>query len=132
MGSSGATDGTLLVPDYFLLLLAQAVDAEAHDIAGLEIPGRLHSHADTGRRAGGDDVARHQREELREIGDEVEHPEHHGRRRTVLHPLAVDLEPEMEVLRVLHLIRGREPGAQRAERVVGLALGPLARTFGLE
>src|SRR5438046_1433804 len=73
----------LLIPYHGLLLLAETLDAEAHDVAGLEEPLRLHAHADAGRRAGSDDVARHEGEELREIGDDMVDAEHHGRGRAV-------------------------------------------------
>jgi len=38
----------------------------------------------------------------------------------------------MEILRVLHLVGGHQPGPDGAEGVVGLALGPLAGAFDLE
>src|SRR5262249_22255098 len=55
-----------LEADDLLALLAEPLDAERHDVAGLE-PDRvgLHAERDAGRRAGGDDVARLHHEELR-------------------------------------------------------------------
>ena len=47
-----------LVAHDLLLLFAEPVDAEPHDVAGLQEALRLHAHADARWRAGGDDVAR--------------------------------------------------------------------------
>ena len=58
--------------------------------------------------------------------------EHHGLGRPVLHPLAIELEPQFEFLRVPDLIGRYQPRADRAESVIGLALGPLAGALGLE
>src|SRR5215470_12955558 len=55
--------------DDFLALLAQTIDTERDDIADIEEGLRLHAEADAGRRARGEDVARQQRQELRDIGD---------------------------------------------------------------
>src|SRR5437667_392128 len=46
----------LPIPHHGLLLLAETLDAEAHDVAGLEEALRLHARADAGRRAVGDAV----------------------------------------------------------------------------
>src|SRR6266702_876762 len=51
--------------DDLLALLAEAVDAERHDVADIEEGRRLHAGADAGRGAGGDDVAGLERQELR-------------------------------------------------------------------
>jgi hypothetical protein len=62
-----------------LLLLAQSVDAETHHVAGFQkFRLRLEAQADAGRRAGDDDVARLQHEELRAVPDEVRNAEYHG------------------------------------------------------
>ena len=53
-----------------LPLLAQALDAEFHHIAGLQEHRRLHAQPDAGRRAGRNDVAGMQRHELVEVGHE--------------------------------------------------------------
>ena len=52
--------------------------------------------------------------------------------RAVLAALAVDFEPQPQVLRVGHFVFGHQPGADRAERVAALALVPLAAAFDLE
>ena len=51
--------------------------------------------------------------------------------RAVLHHLAVQFQPEVELLGVLHFIARDEPRADGAEAVGGFALGPLAGAFGL-
>src|SRR6478735_6382172 len=110
-----------------LLLLAQSVDAETHHVAGFQkFRLRLKARANTGRRAGDDDVARLQHEELRAVPDEVRNAEYHGAGRALLPALAVDREPHVEPLRVPDLVLGDEPGAERAERLAALPLGPLA------
>src|SRR5262247_2214992 len=63
--------------DAALLLLAQAGDAEAHLVAGLEVARRLLAHADAGRRAGGDDVAGQQRHEVADVAHQVVDREDH-------------------------------------------------------
>ena len=68
-----------------LLLLAQSVDAETHHVAGFQkFRLRLEAQANAGRRAGDDDVARLQHEELRTVPDEVRNAEYHGAGRTLL------------------------------------------------
>src|SRR5690242_7239394 len=62
-GGPGAAERALALNDA-LLLLAQALDAEPHGLAGLEeYRRRLLAGADAGRRPRGDDVARIQHEE---------------------------------------------------------------------
>lgn len=39
-----------------LLLFAQALNTQAHDVAFFQKCGRFHAQSDTGRRAGGDDI----------------------------------------------------------------------------
>ena len=50
----------------------------------------------------------------------------------VLAALAVDFEPEFQVLRVGDFVLGDEPGAERAEGVAAFAFGPLAAAVFLE
>ena len=115
-----------------MLLFAEAFDAEADGLAGAEEGGRLHAHADAGGRAGGDDVAGVEREELAEVADELLHAEDHRGGGAVLAALAVDFEPELEVLRVGDFVFGDEPGAEGAEGVAAFAFGPLAAAVFLE
>ena len=58
--------------------------------------------------------------------------EDHRLGRAVLVAVAVDFEPHLEVLRVGDFVAGDQPGADRAEGVGRLALGPLAAALGLE
>src|SRR5439155_7976570 len=117
---------TLAVCDDGLPLLAKTGDSERHDVAGLEIFGLgLHAHPDPRRRAGGDDVARQQRHVFRHVGNEVRDAENHRARVAALALLAVDVEPHVEILRVLDLLARDQPRTDRTERVAALALAPL-------
>src|SRR3977135_1858774 len=120
-------------PHHLLLLLAEPVHAEAHDVAGLEeFRLRLHAERDAGRRAGEDHVAGLQHHELRAVPDQMGDAEHHRLGRASLPGLAVDREPHLELLRILDLVLGDQPRAERTESVAALALGPLARALDLE
>src|SRR5262249_12307244 len=82
---------------HLLPLLAQPVHPERDHVAGLEeFRLRLHPEPDARRRAGGDDVARLQHEELRAVPDEVLAVENHGSGIAALALLAVDVEPHVE------------------------------------
>src|SRR5215472_5513328 len=116
-----------------LRLVAEARDAQLHHVAGLEeLRLRLHAERDAGRRAGDDDVAGLEHHELRAVPDEVHAVEDHRFGRAVLPRLAVDGEMHRQALRVLDLVLGDEPGAERAERLAALALGPLAGPLDLK
>ena len=71
---------------------------------GLQPLRRLHAERDARRRAGGDHVARQQRHVARYVGDELGDAEDHRPRVAGLPPLAVDVEPHVEVLRILDLV----------------------------
>ena len=107
-------------------------DAERDDVADVEILRRLHAGADAGRRARGDDVAGHQRHELRDVGNALRHREDHGRGRSGLAALAVDVEPHRQLLHVRDFILGDKPGADWSKGVVRFALGPLTEPLDLE
>src|SRR5215470_8324296 len=93
-----------------LLLLAETLDAERHDVAGLEPDRvRLHAERDAGRRAGGDDVAWLHHEELRAVPDDVLDAEDHRLGVAALALLAIHVEPHVELLHVLDLVPGDEP-----------------------
>ena len=47
-------------------------------------------------------------------------------------PLAVDFEPELQVLRIGHFVFRDEPGTEWAERVAALALVPQSRPLDLK
>src|SRR5205823_4996901 len=112
---------------HLLALLAQPIDAERDHVAGVqEFRLGLHAEADARRRAGDDHVARLEREILRAAPDDVPAVEDHGVGVAALALLAVDVEPHVEVLRILDLVLGDEPGPERAEGLAALALGPLS------
>src|SRR5215217_1923531 len=88
-----------------LALFAQAIDPQAHGLAGSQVDRIwLLTRADAGRRTGGDHVARLQAHEAAEIGDDERYGKDHGPGRTVLHAFAVHLQPHVEILCVGDLI----------------------------
>src|SRR6266446_4337498 len=118
--------------DDFLPLFAEPLDAERDHVADIEEFWRLHAGTDARRRAGGDDVARQQRQELRDVGNAFRHRKDHGGSRSGLTALAVDIEAHRQFLHVRYLVLGHQPGSERTEGVVRLALGPLTQTLDLE
>src|SRR5450631_979439 len=118
--------------DNLLPLFAERLYAERHHVPDIEVLRRLHAGAYTGRRARGDDVAGQQRHELRDVGNALGHREDHGTGGAGLAALAVDVEPHRQLLHVGYFVPGDEPGTERAEGVVRLALGPLTETLDLE
>src|SRR5512141_2117176 len=63
----------------FLLLLAEAVDAQAHRVAGLEeLRHGFDAHADAGRCAGADDVTGCKRAHVGQVGNQLSDAEYHG------------------------------------------------------
>src|SRR6266699_3040958 len=118
--------------DDLLALFAEPFDAERDDVADVEELRRLHAGADARRGAGGDDVAGQQRHELRDVGNALRHREDHGRGRSPLATLAVDVEPHRQFLHVRNLVLGDKPRAERTERVMRLALGPLPQALDLK
>src|ERR1700676_1747385 len=128
-------DGGLITAsrrDDFLPLFAQPLDAERDHVTDAEEFRRLHAGADAGRRARGDEIAGQQGEERRDVGNALRDGEDHGRGRAGLAALAVDVEPHREFLHVGNLVPGDQPRADRAERVVRFALGPLSAALLLE
>src|SRR6516225_8985417 len=119
------------IGDAFLGLLTELLDAEMHDVAGLQEKLWLHAETDARRRAGGDHVARLEHHELADIGDEMLDAEDHRLGRAGLAALAAHIEEHREVLGVRHLVGGDEPGPDRPEGRRALALGPLAGALSL-
>ncbi len=93
--------------------------------------GGLHAEADAGRGAGDDDVAGQQRHEAADVGHQFGAAEDHVGGRAVLHAGAVQIQPEMQVLRIGDLVGGDQPRSERAEAVAALALVPLRAAFEL-
>src|SRR6187431_853510 len=123
--SSSVVDQLRIPGVDLLLLLAEAGDAELHLVARLQVHrGRLHAERHAGRRAGGDEIAGPEGAEAAAVGDQLGDAEDHGRGAAVLHPLAVDLEPHRQRLRIGDLVCGDHPRADRAEGVAALALVP--------
>src|SRR3984957_8756635 len=123
---------SLLPLDHFLLLLTQPIDAQRHHVAGLQERRRLHAEPHARRRTGDDDVAGLQDEILRAAPHDVAAVEDHGRGVAALAFFAVDVEPHGELLRVLDLVLGDEPRAERAKRFAAVAFGPLPGALDLE
>src|SRR5262249_3954387 len=116
-----------------LPLLAKPFDPERDHVAGFEeFRLRLHAEPNAGRGAGDDDVARLHDEILRAGPDDFPAIENHGRGFAALAFLAVDVEPHLEILRVLKFIFGDEPGSERAEGLAAFAFGPLSGALDLK
>src|SRR5262249_22963659 len=104
-----------------LALFAEPVDAERDDVADFQELLRLQAEADTRRRARGDHIAGKQRQERRDVSDALRQGEDHGRGVAGLAALAVDVQPQAELLHIRDFILGDEPGAERTKGVVRLA-----------
>src|SRR5262245_27269300 len=133
-GNAGGGDiPSRLELHHLLALLAQPVDAKRDHVAGLEeFRLRLHAEPDSRRRAGDDDVAWLQHEELRAVPDEVPAIEDHRLGVAALALLSVDVEPHVEALRILDLVLGDQPRAERPECLAALAFDPLSGPLDLE
>src|SRR5579862_6191692 len=90
------------------------------------------AHANAGRRAGDDDVARLQHHEMREIRDELADVEDHRLRIARLHALAIDVEPEVQALHIGDFLAGDEPRTERTESRGAFAFHPLAAALCLK
>src|SRR5262245_12394630 len=113
--------------DDFLPLLTELLDAKRHYVARFEKHRRgLHAKADAGRRAGDDNVAGLHHEELRAIPNQVLAAEAHGLGVAPLPLLAVDVEPHVQILRILDFVLGDEPWPNRSKGLAAFALVPLA------
>src|SRR5581483_4243331 len=89
---------------------AEPLHLDLDDVAGLDGPG-------VGRRAREDDVARHQCDRPRDVGDEVVHVPDHLVGGAVLADLAVHVRPDALAVKVPVV---HEAGTERAERVGAL------------
>src|SRR5260221_3999055 len=102
--------------DDLLLLRAEAVDAELDDVADVEeLRLGLHAQRHPRRRAGDDDVAGLHDEILRAPPDDIGDAEDHRLGVALLAKLAVDLEPDVEVVRILEFVLGDDPAGDQAE-----------------
>ena len=120
--------------DHLLARLAEPVDAELDDVAGLQVHRlRLHAEPDARRRAGADDVAGQQRHELADVADERRHVEDHVRGRAVL--ARARRSPSATCRSCCGSAissRVARNGPSGAKRVAALALHPLAAALELE
>lgn len=98
----------------------EATEAALHRVAGVQ-------RAGAGRGARQDDVARFQRHEVRDVGDEAGDGEDHAARAVVLHHLAVYVHPQPGVLGLRQGLFGYET-ANGTRRVEGLGQGPRPRS----
>ena len=106
---------------------AEAGDLELADVTGLERDLRLAREADAGRRAGGDQVARRQRHDVREVLDDVADVEDEVLRVAVLHQGAVDPRLEARARAGQGSRAVGDIGADGRQRVSHLPGAPLAR-----
>ena len=111
---------------------ADAFDPGLEGVAGLQEAGWLAGDADAGGGAGEDDVARQQRQDGGELGDELGDVEDEVGGAGVLHLLAVDRAAEGEVVGVVQLVGCDEPGPDGAVAAAGLAEGELGAGGELE
>src|SRR5690606_3584187 len=94
------TDASTAVGAYRLALGAQPGAAQFHHVALLKETRWLQALAHSRRSSGNNQVARMQRHEMADVADEEGNLEDHGRRRARLMALAIDLEPQVEILRI--------------------------------
>jgi hypothetical protein len=92
---------------------AEPVDAEFHDVAGLQPDRRAVAHPDAGRGAGVDEVAGFEDHELAQVVDDHVRVEDHRPGVAGLPADPVDIEPHVEIAHVGDLVRGGQPRARR-------------------
>jgi len=90
------------------------------------------AHADSRRGSRGNDVSGMKTHEPAHITDQVRDTEHHRGGRGVLIAVAINLEPEMQILWIRYFVRGYHPRTNRAKRIRALALHPLPRALELK
>ena len=117
-------------------MLAQAFNAQVHDVALLEEHRRwlaifLDTHAHAGWRAGGDDVTWLQGHELADVADQFGDTKNHGLGGASLHALAIHVQEHLEVLNIGHFVFGDHPRTDGAEGVATLALVPSTAALDL-
>src|SRR5665213_3269454 len=100
-----------------------AVDRRGDAIARLEEDAPAHTHP--GRRARGNDIARLECDDRRQVSDLLAHGPNHVCGRVLLHRLVVDVEAQRNLLRVGYLPRRHDPRAERCKSVMALALEPV-------
>src|SRR6478752_6734258 len=104
---------------------AQTLDFDADHVAGLQELRRIHRHTYAVWRAREDQVARLQRARLPDERHELVTAEHQVGGVGVLAQIAVDPRAQVQASGLRHLVCGRHPGAERAERVGAFGASPL-------
>src|SRR3546814_18513030 len=94
------------------------------DIARLQVERRLLSQTHARRRAGGDKIARVQRDKLADVMHQMGYVEDHGAGIAILEAFPIDIKPHAQVLRVGDLISRHQPGAYWAEGIADFTLVP--------
>src|SRR5271157_1483153 len=108
MSALSTTRSTRLVlGDHAIAQDAKTVDLDLHDVSRLEPDGGLAGHAHAGRGSREDQVSRLERDDLRQVGDQLLDPEDELAGAGVLHRLTVEPQPDAKIVRVGHLI-GRD------------------------
>src|SRR5258707_1176903 len=80
----------------------------------------------------GDHIARAQAHEVTDVRDQVGDVEDHRAGVAALEAMSVDLEPQLEILRIADFIRRHEPGADGGKGVAPFALVPLTSALELK
>ena len=111
-----------------MTLRAKAVSAQGDDVTRLKVDrGRLCTHPDAGGGTRSDQVSGQQGHVTAYVGNQMAHGENHVRRRAVLPPLPVDVEPQRQSLRIGDLVLRHQPRPDGTEAVETFALVPLRR-----
>src|SRR5262252_2673472 len=121
-----------LPPNYPLSRFAELIDAEFHNITGLQILGWLHAHRNARGRSGTDDVAGQQRHKLADIAYQRGNIENHLARRASLPIFAIHLQPHAEPMGIRDLIMGCEKRTQGSEGIRTFSFYPLSTALELE
>src|SRR5579872_2883625 len=100
---------------------SQSGDFDFARVAGLKKHGGLAGHSDARRSAGEDQIARFERHDLRNIGDQLADAEDQLSSGRILHCLTVQSQLDREALRIRNFISADEPGTCRGERVGSLS-----------
>ena len=112
--------------------LAWKADPQLDHIPGLQVLWRLHSQPNPSGSSGADHIARKQRHELGQIGNQGGDIKNHLRRGTVLPGCAIHLQPHFEIAGIGNLVASREKRAQRSKCVAALAFHPLPPALKLK
>src|SRR5579875_2291582 len=124
-GTRSTSARVVVLGDGEILERPEPLDLDADPLARPDPAARLARDADARRRPGRHDVARLERHDRAQLGEQPAHAEHHLRRVRVLQRLAVDRAADRERLRVGDLVARDERRSARAVRVPRLSKRPL-------